>query len=69
MIGCCAVYAEGGSLGMWLDTQRKAMKKNTLLPERQTRLQALVDQGKLAWGFKVRRCCVISACVLHGMFE
>lgn len=37
-------------LGLWLCSQRQAKSKGKLRPDRETRLQALVDEGKLDWG-------------------
>lgn len=37
-------------LGAWLSQQRHLKKRGRLPPDRESRLQALVDQGKLKWG-------------------
>jgi hypothetical protein len=36
-------------LGQWLNTQRHFKRKGKLLPDREAKLQSLVDQGKLLW--------------------
>jgi hypothetical protein len=36
-------------LGKWVQRQRAAHKRGTLRTDRLTRLQALVDEGKLVW--------------------
>ena len=37
-------------LAIWLDTQRVNRRRGKLLPEREAKLQILVDAGKLHWG-------------------
>jgi hypothetical protein len=37
-------------LGAWLSQQRHLKKKGRLLPDRESKLQELVDTGKLRWG-------------------
>ena len=36
-------------LGTWLSTQRQLMRKGKLRPDRQLKLQGLIDEGKLQW--------------------
>jgi hypothetical protein len=40
---------EESGLGMWLSSQRRRWKKGLLLPERQTKLQELVNAGLMKW--------------------
>ena len=39
-------------LGAWLSQQRHHKKKNKLRADREAKLQALVDEGKLQWGMR-----------------
>ena len=50
-INCESVQQDGTvlMLGTWLSTQRQLMRKGKLRPDRQKKLQALVDMGKLQW--------------------
>lgn len=50
-INCESVQPDGSvlMLGTWLSTQRQLMRKNKLRPDRQAKLQTLVDEGKLQW--------------------
>ena len=36
-------------LGVWLKDQRYFRSKNMLRPDREAKLQKLVDEGKLSW--------------------
>jgi hypothetical protein len=50
-INCESVQPDGTvlMLGTWLSTQRQLMRKGKLRPDRQQKLQVLVDMGKLQW--------------------
>lgn len=37
------------ALGRWLEKQRRSKKLKTLSPDREGKLQLLVDEGKLYW--------------------
>ena len=39
----------GVGLGIWVDKQRQSKKKGKLPPEREAKLQQLVDEGTFRW--------------------
>lgn len=48
-VTCNTFEGETINIGRWLDNQRTAKTAKKLLPEREVRLQRLVDQGLMAW--------------------
>jgi len=65
-------------IGRWLDHQRQRRRKGTIRNDRLERIQALVDEGKLAWsmesvavtddvGWKQRYCLMLEYAESHGV--